>query len=490
MWNVVGTLVPIIAAAAWFFGVSALLVIGAAAAGRPASPSAPSARAAALADGSAVITGLLLGLTLPAGLPLWMAFLGGAFGIGFGKLVWGGLGQNVFNPALVGRAFLQAAFPVAITTWPTARRRILGAQGRSVRASRSRIPNPDAITSATPLGLLKFEGKGTELMRPGDRQHRRIAGRDRGARHPRRRRLPRPGSATSTGGSRPASCSRWRRSARRSISSTPRSARRAVHALLGRPDARRGVHGHRHGHRRRSPIAGAGCSAVGIGVLVVVIRIWGGLPEGVMYAILFMNALTPFINRATQPRVFGTGRGWPHDGGAPCARRARRRHAEQEHAGVEAAGDAGAGRRRCPGWLVVSVYQVTLPDDPEATRPRRCEGAVREVLKAPARWDTLYLVNDALTRTRRPRVRTCARCPRRSSASTRSGKRHRRRDHGRGARLPGDSDAHDRASTRRAARSSASRCSTRRRRRASATRSSATPPSCGSSPGACAPLKG
>ena len=44
----------------------------------------------------------------------------------------------------------------------------------------------------------------------------------------------------------------------------------------------------------------------GIGVLVVVIRIWGGLPEGVMYAILFMNALTPFINRATQPRVFGT----------------------------------------------------------------------------------------------------------------------------------------------------------------------------------------
>ena len=57
-----------------------------------------------------------------------------------------------------------------------------------------------------------------------------------------------------------------------------------------------------------SPITDVGkwVFGVGIGVLVVVIRVWGGLPEGVMYAILFMNALTPFINRATQPRVFGT----------------------------------------------------------------------------------------------------------------------------------------------------------------------------------------
>jgi electron transport complex protein RnfD len=59
-----------------------------------------------------------------------------------------------------------------------------------------------------------------------------------------------------------------------------------------------------------SPItaAGAWIYGTGIGLLVVVIRVWGGLPEGVMYAILLMNALVPFINRATQPRVFGTGR--------------------------------------------------------------------------------------------------------------------------------------------------------------------------------------
>jgi electron transport complex protein RnfD len=57
-----------------------------------------------------------------------------------------------------------------------------------------------------------------------------------------------------------------------------------------------------------SPVTNSGrwIFGFGIGVLVVLIRIWGGLPEGVMYAILFMNALTPFINRATQPRVFGT----------------------------------------------------------------------------------------------------------------------------------------------------------------------------------------
>ena len=68
-------------------------------------------------DYSAVITGLLLGLSLPPSFPLWMAFVGGIIGIALGKYIFGGLGYNVFNPALVARAVLQAAFPVAITTW-------------------------------------------------------------------------------------------------------------------------------------------------------------------------------------------------------------------------------------------------------------------------------------------------------------------------------------------------------------------------------------
>jgi electron transport complex protein RnfD len=118
MWSVVISLVPAIGASVYFFGPSAILILLASSAGCLLAERLFGTRRGSLADGSAMITGLLLGLTLPPGFPLWMAFLGGAFGMAFGKIVYGGLGQNIFNPALVGRAFLQAAFPVAITTWP------------------------------------------------------------------------------------------------------------------------------------------------------------------------------------------------------------------------------------------------------------------------------------------------------------------------------------------------------------------------------------
>lgn len=161
MWNVVGSLAPVVVAAAWFFGVSALLVITATVVGAVLTEHFLG-KGGTLADGSAAITGLLLGLTLPPGLPLWMACLGGAFGIGFGKLVWGGLGQNVFNPALVGRAFLQAAFPVAITTWAPPGGSFWALKGDLFALPFTR-PLSDAVTAATPLGLLKFEGRGTPL---------------------------------------------------------------------------------------------------------------------------------------------------------------------------------------------------------------------------------------------------------------------------------------------------------------------------------------
>ncbi len=117
MWHVVGSLAPLVAFATWHFGPSAPLVVAAAVLGAVVAERV-FGRAGTLGDGSAAITGILLGLTLPAGLPLWMAVVGGLFAIGVGKIVFGGLGQNVFNPALLGRAFLQAAFPVAMTTWP------------------------------------------------------------------------------------------------------------------------------------------------------------------------------------------------------------------------------------------------------------------------------------------------------------------------------------------------------------------------------------
>ena len=123
MRDVIIALLPATGAAIWFFGISAVLVLGASITGALAAEwlFAPKAsRGASLLDGSALLTGLLLGLTLPPGLPIWMAFLGGFVGICLGKVIWGGLGHNLFNPALLGRAFLLATFPIAMTTWAPA----------------------------------------------------------------------------------------------------------------------------------------------------------------------------------------------------------------------------------------------------------------------------------------------------------------------------------------------------------------------------------
>ncbi len=117
-----------------------------------------------LRDNTGLLTGLLLGLTLPPAIPLWMAFLGGVVSIGLGKVIWGGLGQNLFNPALVGRAFLMAAFPTAMTTWTP--QRVTG-DFFNIQASNLALPfmhvEPDGMTSATPLGLMKFQQEGTPL---------------------------------------------------------------------------------------------------------------------------------------------------------------------------------------------------------------------------------------------------------------------------------------------------------------------------------------
>ncbi|MGB5335502.1 MAG: RnfABCDGE type electron transport complex subunit D, partial [Woeseiaceae bacterium] len=123
MRDVIYALLPATAASLWFFGLSAVLVLGASIAGAVLAEvlfAKSEARGATLRDATGLLTGLLLGLSLPAGLPMWMAFLGGFVAISFGKIIWGGLGHNLFNPALVGRAFLLAAFPIAMTTWVSA----------------------------------------------------------------------------------------------------------------------------------------------------------------------------------------------------------------------------------------------------------------------------------------------------------------------------------------------------------------------------------
>jgi len=319
MWSVVGSLVPVVVAATYFFGPSAPLVVAAATLGALLTERALG-QGGSLGDGSAAITGILLGLTLPPGLPLWMAFVGGAFGIAFGKILFGGLGQNVFNPALLGRAFLQAAFPVALTTWPATDGGWWQLRGDNLALPFMSPAQADAVSSATPLGLMKFESTPTDAWRLmiGDTS----------------------GSLGETAGLLILVCGGYLALKNYLDWRVPASIFGTVAVLSGLlflldsarfPDPLFALFSgglvlgamYMATDMVTSPVTkiGAWIFGAGIGALVVVIRTWGGLPEGVVYAILLMNALVPFIDQATQPRVFGTsspGTGSP-DRGAEAA---------------------------------------------------------------------------------------------------------------------------------------------------------------------------
>ena len=308
MRDVIIALLPATGASMWFFGMSAVLVIGSSIAGAVLAEwlfADRAARGASLRDATGILTGLLLGLTLPPGLPMWMAFLGGFIGIALGKVIWGGLGHNLFNPALLGRAFLLATFPIAMTTWVSAH-----PEGGffSVYAGNLALPfmqvSVDGVSSATPLGLLKFEQEVTPLT---NLMFGKIGGslgetngvllllggiylwlrRDLDWRIPvsilgtvmlfslclgffDAERFPTPLFSVFSGG-----------------------------LLLGAIYMASVPVGSRVSPRG-GWVLGCGC-----GVLVLVFRVLGGLRVGVMYAILLMNAATPLIDRYTQPRVFG-----------------------------------------------------------------------------------------------------------------------------------------------------------------------------------------
>jgi len=305
MWTVVLTLLPIVAWSVWLFGPSALLVTLASVAGAVATEHFIG-RHGTLADGSAAITGILLGLTLPAGFPLWMAVVGGGIAIGFGKLLFGGLGYNIFNPALIGRAFLQAAFPVAITTWPARSGSWWALRGDNFALPLMR-PHVDAVTAATPLGLFKFEGQGTDvgslflgtvggslgetsalliLLCGGYLALRRYLD------------WRIPVSVLGTVALLQGALHLMNSTRYASVPFTLFSGGLVLGAVYMATDM------------VTAPVTKLGRWVFGamIGLTVVVIRAWGGLPEGVMYAILLANALVPYINKVTQPRVFGARR--------------------------------------------------------------------------------------------------------------------------------------------------------------------------------------
>ena len=304
MWTVAASLIPVILGSAFFFGISSIVVVLAATMGsllterwlgRPRS----------LQDGSAMITGLLLGLSLPPGIPMWMAALGGFFGIAFGKAIWGGLGQNGFNPALIGRAFLQTAFPVAITTWPTPGGNFFALKGDLFAFPFMSPSATHILTSATPLGLFKFEQKLTPIVDL-------VLGTT-------------GGSVGETSAVIILICGaflawkgylNWRSPA--SIILTVLVLGQILHWINPARAADGLFHVFSGGLMLGAvymatdmvtvPTTNNGRWLFGLctGAIVVIIRVYGGLPEGVMYAILIMNAFTPLINRFTQPTVFGT----------------------------------------------------------------------------------------------------------------------------------------------------------------------------------------
>lgn len=309
MLEVVLALLPVAIFAVAAFGLTGALTLGVAVVACVAAEHVAcrvAGRPTTIGDWSAVLTGLLYGLTLPPGLPLWMTAVGAAISIVIGKAVFGGLGMNPFNPALVGRAILQAAFPVAMTTWSPA-----FAPGRFTSVASSALALPltepvyDVITSATPLSKWKFTLQGTDTSdllfgftsgSVGETSAVLIAlG---GLALAVRRRLD------------------WR------IPSSILGTVAALAALLHLYDPARYAGADFHllsgglmlgavfmaTDMVGSPMTGRGVVLYGvlIGVLVLVIRTWGGMPEGVMYAILLGNAMTPHLDRLLQPRVYGT----------------------------------------------------------------------------------------------------------------------------------------------------------------------------------------
>ncbi|HSR61725.1 MAG TPA: RnfABCDGE type electron transport complex subunit D [Robiginitalea sp.] len=306
MYDVVIALIPAFLVSLYVFGYNALIVTGVAVVScllfeyliqRYLLKSNVT-----IADGSALITGLLLAFNLPAGLPVWMIVIGSLVAIGIAKLSFGGLGQNVFNPALVGRVFLLVSFPVQMTLWPTA-----------VENNTTLV---DAVTGATTLGLLKegvqFGQTISELSLQIPSVTNMFLGITAGS-------LGEMSAlALLLGGL----YLLYRKVITWHIPFTVLAtmalmtgifwwidpeyyANPLIHLLSG--GALLGAF-FMATDLVTSPVTKKGMVifAIGIGVITVVIRLFGSYPEGISFAILIMNAFVPLINSYFKPRRFGS----------------------------------------------------------------------------------------------------------------------------------------------------------------------------------------
>ncbi len=309
MLDVVIALIPAWLVGLYFFGVGALVVtlisVGSCLLLEWAMQRFIFKRPSTLSDGSALLTGLLLALNVPSNLPWWIIVIGAIMAIAVGKMSFGGLGNNLFNPALFARAFLLVSFPVQMTTWP--------------------VPTPfsaaymDAATGATPLSFLKTAAKGSEALSSVMEQ------------------LPSFSSMIfgNMGGSIGEISAialllgfvyllvrhviTWHIPV--SIMATVVVFSSILHfsvpAQYASPFVQLLSGGLLLGaifmatDYVTSPMSkwGMVVFGVGIGALTVIIRSWGAYPEGVSFAILIMNAFVPLINRYVKPKKFGHAKG-------------------------------------------------------------------------------------------------------------------------------------------------------------------------------------
>ena len=305
MYDVIIALIPAFLVSIYVFGISALIVTSVAVVScilfEYVIQKYLLKSDVTITDGSALITGILLAFNLPSNLPIWMIIVGSLVAIGVAKLSFGGLGFNIFNPALVGRVFLLVSFPVQMTMWPT--------------AIKNNTTVVDAVTGATPLGVIKeglmFGETMTEISTKIPSTIDMLLG--------------------FTGGS------IGEMSAialllggvfliiRKVISwhipfimlatmaimtgifwflDPEQYANPVIHILSG--GAILGAF-YMATDLVTSPMTKKGMMifAIGIGVITVVIRLFGAYPEGVSFAILIMNAFVPLINKYFKPRRFG-----------------------------------------------------------------------------------------------------------------------------------------------------------------------------------------
>ncbi len=287
MRDVIIALVPATAAGIYYFGLRALILIVAAIISAVFFEwlyEKITKKPVTINDLSAVVTGLLLAMNLPASAPVWVAIVGSAFAIIFAKQLFGGLGQNFINPALAGRAFLLASYPTEMTTWV--------------------VPNglaADAATYATPLAQLKNGALDASLKQL-------VIGQ--------------------VGGTIGETCAialiiggiyllykhviSWK------IPVIYIATVFILFAVIGRHGMRMPLQEIFAGgvmlggifmatDYASSPVTPKGqvIFAVGAGLLTYLIRTFGGYPEGVSYSILIMNCCVPLIERFTEPTIFG-----------------------------------------------------------------------------------------------------------------------------------------------------------------------------------------